>query len=47
MEKAAGGIPFDTLKFCNGIDNIINLYNTAAEYNQKQMPKDALSPTLL
>lgn len=47
MEKAAGGIPFDTLKFCKGIDNIINLYNTAAEYNQKQMPKDALSPTLL
>lgn len=43
-KKAAGGIPFDTLKFCNGIDNIINLYNTAAEYNQKADAKGRVKP---
>ena len=35
LNRAQQGIPFDTLAFCTRVDNIINSFNSAAEYNQK------------
>ncbi len=35
LNRAQQGIPFDTLAFCTRVDNIINSFNSAAEYNKK------------
>lgn len=33
MNQAAGGMPFDTIAFCNYVDEVISSYNTSATYN--------------
>lgn len=36
---ASSGMPFDTLAFCQRVDNIITSYNAASEYNSKPNAK--------
>ncbi len=39
LNRAQQGVPFDTIAFCQRIDNIISSYNDAAEYNSKPNAK--------
>lgn len=39
LNNAQQGLPFDTLQFCQRVDNIIGFYNAAAAYNHKPNAK--------
>ena len=44
LNNAQQGLPFDTIMFCQRIDNIIESYNKAADYNMKPNAKGKVKP---